>query len=513
MDHSRMKWQSLGRVWVMLGLILFWGGVQAGDGKPKTTDDPTIPPDKLELLLEPLTEEELRIEAEGWMDLLIQKVRELSTAQLAVKSENEMIEKIGQVQELREQIKGEKEQKTLDLEKAKVKEVLHEARDVAQKARRNPELQKVKADALKQPRDRGVKERDTSVTAEDKALKHKLLERINKLRNERTALIKRVELVLAAWEAKGGDPEVIEKYRKYISVVSGVKVDVSDTMALWATIKGWITAEQGGIRWAKNLAAFVVTVLAFWFLAKFLGKVTSRAFHVSRGGSALLRDFTVKAVRRVTILIGIIVGLSALEINIGPLLALIGAVGFVIALALQDSLSNFASGILMLLYRPFDVGDVVEAGGVAGTVTNLTLFSTHIKTFDNKAMIVPNNQVWGGVITNATGTDMRRVDMVFGIGYGDDIDHAQKVLEDIVSNHELVLRDPAPVIRVHELADSSVNFICRPWTRPADYWAVYWEITRAVKKRFDEEGISIPFPQRDVHIHQADASSGGSSVS
>lgn len=131
----------------------------------------------------------------------------------------------------------------------------------------------------------------------------------------------------------------------------------------------------------------------------------------------------------------------------------------------------------------------------------MNLLSTHVKTFDNKMMIVPNNDIWGGVITNATGTNERRVDMVFGIGYDDDIDKAQKILEEIVSQHELVLEEPEPTIRMHELADSSVNFVCRPWARTGDYWTVYWDITRQVKRRFDEAGISIPYPQRDVHLY------------
>ncbi|HHH39690.1 MAG TPA: mechanosensitive ion channel family protein, partial [Sedimenticola sp.] len=137
---------------------------------------------------------------------------------------------------------------------------------------------------------------------------------------------------------------------------------------------------------------------------------------------------------------------------------------------------------------------------ISGKVKSMNLVSTSLMTFDNKLMIVPNNSIWGNVITNATGSDQRRIDLTFGIGYEDDIDQAQKVLEEIVNNHPKVLKDPAPVIRVHELADSSVNFICRPWSKTADYWTVYWDITRAVKERFDAEGISIPYPQRDVHI-------------
>ena len=151
------------------------------------------------------------------------------------------------------------------------------------------------------------------------------------------------------------------------------------------------------------------------------------------------------------------------------------------------------------------MGDIVDAGGVSGKVDSMNLVSTHIRTFDNKVMIVPNNQIWGDVITNATGSEERRVDLVFGIGYEDDIGKAQAILEEVVRVHELVLDDPEPVIRVHELADSSVNFVCRPWTRTDDYWTVYWDITRRVKEEFDRQGVSIPFPQRDVHVYREDA--------
>ena len=150
---------------------------------------------------------------------------------------------------------------------------------------------------------------------------------------------------------------------------------------------------------------------------------------------------------------------------------------------------------------PADYADRVYAG-VLGKVESMNLLSTQLRTPDNQLIIVPNNSVWGDVITNVTGITERRVDMVFGIGYSDDIDKAQKVLEDIVNEHELVLKSPEPVIRLHELADSSVNFVCRPWVRPNDYWDVYWDITQQVKRRFDAEGISIPFPQRDVHVYQ-----------
>ena len=157
--------------------------------------------------------------------------------------------------------------------------------------------------------------------------------------------------------------------------------------------------------------------------------------------------------------------------------------------------------MMILFFQPFDVGDVVDTSGVSGKVHSMSLVATTITTFDNKRVIVPNSKIWGDIITNASSVSQRRIDMEFGIGYNDSIDEAQALLETIVTEHPLVLDDPAPTIRMNTLADSSVNFICRPWVKTQDYWAVYWDVTRAVKLRFDENGIGIPYPQRDVHLH------------
>jgi small conductance mechanosensitive channel len=187
---------------------------------------------------------------------------------------------------------------------------------------------------------------------------------------------------------------------------------------------------------------------------------------------------------------------------------MIGAAGFVVAFALQGTLSNFASGLMILYYKPFDVGDWVEVAGMSGSVSALNLVSTTISTGDNKKMIVPNNSIWGDVITNATGTTECRIDMVFGIGYEDDMAQAEAILKKVIDEHESVLPEPEPVIKVHELADSSVNFIVRPWVRPEDYWGTYWDVTRRVKEEFDAQGVSIPYPQQDVHVHQVDSAGG-----
>jgi small conductance mechanosensitive channel len=333
------------------------------------------------------------------------------------------------------------------------------------------------------------------------------LNKLTQLREQQIVLVDRTKVVVDALEEKGGDAEQVEEYRQYINAVSGIKVDVSDAEAVWTTITGWLTSSEGGLRWARNLVLFVATVLVFILISNMAAKALEKVLARTRQASRLLGDFMVTTVRRLILAIGVIVGLAAMEVNIGPLLAVIGAAGFVIAFALQNSLGNFASGILILVFRPFDVGDVIEVAGVLGTVQSMNLLSINIRTPDNKSVIVANNQVWGGVITNVTGSDTRRVDLVFGIAYGDDIDHARQVLEDVVHSHDKVLKSPEPVIRVHELGDSSVNFICRPWVLTADYWDVYWDLTAAVKQRFDNEGISIPFPQRDVHLIPAAAES------
>jgi small conductance mechanosensitive channel len=156
---------------------------------------------------------------------------------------------------------------------------------------------------------------------------------------------------------------------------------------------------------------------------------------------------------------------------------------------------------MIMVYRPFDVDDYISVAGVEGTVKEMSLVSTKLLTVDNKVLIIPNKKAWGDTIVNYTGRDIRRVDLVFGIGYGDDIQHATDVLMEIAGEHKLVLGEPPVMVHVDELADSSVNLFCRPWVKTSDYWAVRWDITRQVKDRFDAEGISIPFPQRDVHMH------------
>ena len=344
------------------------------------------------------------------------------------------------------------------------------------------------------------------IEKQKKETKKQLLDHLTELRATRTHMIDRLNLVLDELEAKSGETDSamttkIVQYRLYVRSVQGIAVDIKDASSTWAAVKGWVASEEGGMRWLVNLAQVAGILFVFYFLGRLAGKAVKRATDAMQNPSRLLQTFLVQSVRRLFYAIGLLMALSAMEVSITPMLAMIGAAGLVVGLALQGTLSNFASGIMILFYRPFDVGDTIEAGSILGKVTAMNLVSTVITTPDNKRMIVPNNDIWGGVITNISGVTRRRVDMQFGIGYEDDIDKAMTILEEIVAAHPQVLKDPEPVIKLHELADSSVNFICRPWSLPGDYWNVYWDITREVKSRFDKEGLSIPYPQQDVHIY------------
>ena len=332
--------------------------------------------------------------------------------------------------------------------------------------------------------------------------KAKLLADVTKLQEQQTALMDRVKAVVEELRTKGGDVAV---HDKYLTAVSGIKVDVTDAGGTWAVVTGWLTSKEGGLRWAKNIIFFILTIVAFMILSKILGSAARGAVTNFKGASTLLKDFAVNVVHKVTILIGLVVALSMLEVNVGPFLAAIGAAGFILGFALQGTLSNFAAGLMILLYRPYDIGDFVNVAATSGTVSNMTLVSTTLTLPDNQSVIIPNGSIWGGIITNVTGVETRRVDLTFGISYEDDIAKAQSVLEEVVKAHPLVLPSPEPVIRVHELADSSVNFVCRPWVNTADYWTVYWDLTRQVKESFDRHEISIPFPQREIHVHQLEA--------
>ena len=249
------------------------------------------------------------------------------------------------------------------------------------------------------------------------------------------------------------------------------------------------------------ISAAVVLVVGIW-AAKLIKKLVISLLE-KKEIEPMLISFASSITYIALVAFVIIAALGQLGVQTTSFIAIIGAAGLAIGLSLQASLSNFASGVMIIFFRPFKVGDFVEAGSVSGVVEGIQIFSTQLRTGDNKAIIVPNANITSSNITNYSAKDERRVDLVFGIGYDDDIKQAKKILTDIVKKDKRILDDPAPVIAVSELADSSVNFVVRPWVKTEDYWGVYFDLTEAVKLRFDKEGISIPYPQQDVHMHQS----------
>lgn len=270
----------------------------------------------------------------------------------------------------------------------------------------------------------------------------------------------------------------------------------------WAEM--WTAIQTNGVEFAGNLA----TAIVIFFVGKWVVSLVVKGLMKAMQKGELdttLRRFIANLVRMLLMLFVIIAAINALGVQTASLIALVGAAGLAVGLALQGSLSNFAAGVLIVLFRPYKVGDWIEGGGVSGAVEEVQILTTVLKTGDNKRVIIPNSQIMGSTITNYSANDTRRVDLVVGVSYSDDLDKVRKELQDLVDADERILKDPAVTIAVSELADSSVNFVLRPWVNTADYWAVYFDLTEKVKKRFDEVGISIPFPQRDVHIHNVPA--------
>lgn len=256
--------------------------------------------------------------------------------------------------------------------------------------------------------------------------------------------------------------------------------------------------------WIVDIAlALAIFFVGRWIIKQIM-KVVERLLRKSNVEDMLV-NFISSIVSVLLLLFVIVAALNQLGVDTTSLIALVGAAGLAIGLSLQDSLKNFAAGVMLVMFKPFREGDFVEAAGVSGIVEHIQIFNTIMRTGDNKEVIIPNGAIYSGVIVNYSARDTRRVDMVFGIGYDDDLRKAKEILNEIIAADERVLKDPAPVIAVSELADSSVNFIVRPWVNAADYWAVLWDTTEAVKLRFDEEGISIPYPQMDVHLHKEEA--------
>ncbi|MFC2079558.1 mechanosensitive ion channel family protein [Candidatus Bipolaricaulota bacterium] len=262
---------------------------------------------------------------------------------------------------------------------------------------------------------------------------------------------------------------------------------------MWYRISHWITS------YGSQVLGAVVTLIVGYLLARFVKKLIGRLLGRTQTPPAV-RNFTGQIAYVSILIVVVIAALARFGIQTTSIVAVFGAMSFAVGFALQGSLSNFASGVLLLILRPFKIGDVIEAGGVTGSVKDIQLFSTILATPDNVKVFVPNAQVYGGTIRNYAGYETRRIDIPVGIGYGDSLEQAFAVAQGVMTADERVLKDPAPEVLVGELGDSSVNLILRLWVRGNDYWYVLFDGIRGIKEAFDENGIDIPFPQQVVHV-------------
>ncbi|MCP4391359.1 MAG: mechanosensitive ion channel [Gammaproteobacteria bacterium] len=269
-------------------------------------------------------------------------------------------------------------------------------------------------------------------------------------------------------------------------------------------ITSWISesAADWGIQIGIAIAIFIVGKILARMISNLIEKGMKRA-----GSDQLLVDFIGNISYGILIVAVVLAAVDSLGVNVTSLMAIVAAAGLAIGLALKDSLSNFAAGVMIIIFRPFKNGDFITAGGVSGVVDEIDLFATLMHTGDNQRIIVPNSAIMGGTITNTSALPTRRVDLVFGIGYNDNIGQARDIMMAIIEADERILKDPAPAIAVGELADSSVNLNVRPWVNSADYWGVRADLLENIKVKFDEVGISIPYPQQDVHMHEVKAAS------
>ncbi|MCP4190756.1 MAG: mechanosensitive ion channel family protein [Planctomycetaceae bacterium] len=438
------------RIISAIGLSIFlssWNRCEAAnDPKPTssqleatTTSDIDIAPDRLQIVLRPLTKAQLDAELTGWLRVLSNRVEQVGNAEWSIKTSKEH-------EDGKE--KGQDKDKKQEQEK------------------------------LKTLKDQLIKYREQELLAKE-----------------------RTKIVMKALQKKGGDTKDAEQFIAAISDLDETTDATSRRAAVIVFINDWVQRDDGGKLMLKKTATALVILLLAWVISKFAGSLTARAISRSPKTSLLLVDFVRRTTGGTICVIGVLMAFSTLGVQVAPMLAALGAGGFIVGFALQETLGSFASGMMIMIYRPFDVDDFVSVAGVEGTVKEMSLVATTLLTVDNKVLVIPNKKAWGDVIVNYTGKHLRRIDLVFGIGYGDDIQHAVRILQEIANQHPLVLEAPQVNVNVDTLADSSVNLFCRPWVKTKDYWNVRWDLIRQVKERFDAEGISIPYPQRDLHMY------------
>ncbi|MBE7383124.1 MAG: mechanosensitive ion channel [Leptolyngbya sp. SIO1E4] len=331
-------------------------------------------------------------------------------------------------------------------------------------------------------------------------LKNQLVVNVTNLQGERTAIIDRFNIILDALDQKGGDTI---SYRKYIDAVSGIELDITDTEGLGVRLVSWLRSEEGGVRWGINLAKFVGILLASVIVSRLLARVTDRLLAQVGGTSALFREFAVMVIQRGVLVFGALLALASLGVSLGPILALVGGASFVLAFALQSNLGNFASGLMLLVNKPFDVGDEVKVAGYWAYVESISLASTKLKDFGGNVVTLPNNTVWGGDIINYTHSDTRKIGLAIHIKFSQDIDKVLAMWLEITASHPQVLETPKPgFFPWNAHYDYYIWINLTAWSNTDVYWDVYVDLLKSLQQRLDELGIELAAPQQEINLHQ-----------
>ncbi|MEZ2232218.1 mechanosensitive ion channel domain-containing protein [Microcoleus sp.] len=331
---------------------------------------------------------------------------------------------------------------------------------------------------------------------DESALKNQLVVNATNLQSGRTAVVDRFNVILEELDRKGGDSKY---YRKYIEAITKAEIDVKDTEGLGVRVLSWFKSDEGGLRWVSNIGKFVGIVLASAIVSQIVGFVISKLLKLSNT-SKLMRQFTVVVINRGGIVVGVLLALTALEVSLAPVLTVLGGASFIFAFALQSNLGNFASGLMLMLYKPFDVGDEVKIGSLWGWVDSISLANTKIKGFGGQMFTVPNNTVWSDTIENLTTSDIRKVRFSFRISFDQDVTNIEKVLVDIFKSHPQILEEPAPSTFVFDLEDEYINLKASGWAKTDEFWKVSADIIRTIQTRFEQEGVKLGAPAQDIRI-------------
>jgi small conductance mechanosensitive channel len=385
---------------------------------------------------------------------------------------------------------GAKEQSSQDLDKAtatlKNTEIDHSGEDQVAGSPGVVNSQQ-KLEKQQQDLENTTEQLEKSVDAASEA-KNDLVVTVTELHTQLTAINDRFNVILDELEKKGGKADF---YRQYIQAVTALEVDTQDTEGLGLRLIGWAKSDEGGLRWASNAGKFLGVLVVSVIVTQIFGALLNRLLSRFDGISALMRNFIVMTVTRGGVVVGFLLALTALEVSLGPILALVGGVSFVLAFALQNNLGNLVSGLMIMVYKPFDVGDEIKVIELWGCVESITLANTKIKGLDGQVFTVPNNTIWGETIENMSYGSTRKFTQWFRIGFDEDLVKVEQLLVEIMTSHPNILTDPAPTTQVWSIEDYYISVKAHGWVKRDDFWAVNSDIIRMVRTQFDKEGIKL----------------------